>query len=240
MLLADVAAADRHRPDAQGKGEERLPHRVERGLDGMFHEPSPIGSQVEVETFRRAGQGDRPHDERAQKDEKRNHHPLRHALDPPHHAEKADDGGKRHHAQHVLRTERLVREKSAERRGEVLRGGGVRRIVRRVFHEPPGHVRVVDHQHKAPGGDQKAHLVPEALRLLRRQQGQRLRHATPGGAPVGEFGRQQGKPQQQQEGEIHQYEGRPAVLAHDVRKTPYVAESDGTAGRHHQEPQPIT
>ena len=63
------------------------------------------------------------------------------------------------------------------------------------------------------------------LQLLKRAD-----HTLPAGPAHGKFHDHDGQAQDDQEKQIHQHKGSAAVLAHDIRKAPYVAQADGTAG----------
>ncbi len=239
MFLADVAAANRHGSRAQRKREEGLPHRLERRPQGVFHELGPVRLQVEGQPLRGARQGDGAHDQYAQKDEKRNHHPLRRALHALHDPHKADKRGNGDRADRQRGAKRTVRRQRLERAAEVRRRSGVEDEIARVLHEPAGDVRIVDHQDEGARRDKDAQDAPEALPPRRRQNGQGGGEAPVRAAPDAQLGHQKRQPQQEEEGEIDDDERRAPVVADYVGKSPHVPQPHGAPRRQHQETQTV-
>ena len=107
--------------------------------------------------------------------------------------------------------------------------------LRHVGEHPTGHRGVEHHEQIAPGDAHPFVLVPVSARRLQHVEGPG--DGALGAAAHGELHDHDGQSQDHQEDEVHDEEGRAAVLAGDVGEAPDVAEADGAAGGDEDEPQ---
>ena len=148
-----------------------------------------------------------------------------------------DDGGKRNRGEHRGRTHRMVPQQHAKRRAGILRDSISCRVVSGVFHQPAGHVGVVNHKDEVAGEDQCAPESPDLRQTTGRQCGKRPGDPLLRAAPQSKFRRQHRKTEQGEEDQIHEHKGRAAVLPRHERETPHVTQSHGAPRREHQKSQ---
>ena len=240
-MLVDVAAENGHGAHANGQGEEGLAHgrvgRLEEDIRAA-EDLREVRQQVEGHAVGRPRKGERAHHEHPQDGEQGEHHGLGDAFHALLHPQRADEDGDDAHHRHP--------EDAFHRRGQhgVEDGRGGLRVgphelpggeLRHVGEHPTGHRGVEHHEQIAPGDAHPFVLVPVSARRLQHVEGPG--DGALGAAAHGELHDHDGQSQDHQEDEVHDEEGRAAVLAGDVGEAPDVAEADGAAGGDEDEPQ---
>ena len=228
-LLADIAAEDRHRADAEAQREERLVHRAD---DDTAVDLREIGHEVEGEAFLRAGERkavDREHDHQ---DEQRRHQIFRHALQAALQIKAQNAEAQHDRDQQINDVHAGVRDHLHEAEVRAL----AEQELHEVIHHPAGDDGVERHQGDVAEQGKIAVDVPLLTGLL-----QLLIHAHGAGlrsAAHGELHRHCGQTQQQQAQDIHQHEAAAAVLTRHPRELPDVAAADRAARAQHDETEP--
>ena len=240
--LADVAAEDRHRADAERQREERLIHRADDNVrdTGLGH-ASEVRNEVKAQTLARTRGTDAVDGEDDHDGEQRYHHDLGHALQTALKAEgvdgEADDNDRDHAAGHDAR----LGQHFTERRRNLL---GVRadeaarcRQIEIVQH-PAADGRVEHHQQIIAYHRQIAVNVPLAARLFERLI--RTDRAFLAGAADRELHRHDRQAEDEQEDHVTQHESAAAVLTDHPRKFPDISHADGAACAEQNEAQSRT
>ena len=235
MLLANVAAKNGQRADAQGQGKEGLAHGgVHRLAQNHFsisvvHQVVEVGLEIELQPRLGPLQGDRADHQHHQHRQQAQHH---HLVDLLHAVLKApgthqhSDG---HHDHHKYRHDpRLAHQRSKFRADP--RGVQAHKVALRHFeavqHQPAGHRGIEHHQQIVARDAKPAVDVPLAALGLQRLEGQG--DALLAGPAHGKFHHHHRQAQNHQKQQIHQHKGRTAVFAHYVRKSPHIAQPNGT------------
>ena len=235
--LADIAAEDRHRADAERQREERLIHRGNDNVgDAAFLHPAEVRDEVEAQTLARAlrhNAVDRQNDHDGKQD---HHHHLGNALQTALQAErvdrKADDNDCDHADRHHDRLAEHLRKRGLHLLGRRTGKPAADRQVEVVQH-PAAYGGVEHHQQVVADHRQIAVDVPLAARLLERLI--RPHRAFLAGAADSELHRHDRQAEDEQEQHIAHDKRAAAVLADHPRELPYVAHTDGAACRQQDE-----
>ena len=229
--LADIAAEDRHRADAERQGEERLIHRAHDHVrhTGLRH-AAEVRNEVKAQALARARGADAVDGEHDHDGEQRDHHDLGHALQTALKAERvdeeADDDDRDHAARHDARPGQHFTERRADLLGRCsdksARCGQIE-----IVQHPAADRRVEHHQQIVADHRQITVDMPPAARLFQYLIG--AHRAFLAGAADRELHRHDRQTEYEQEDHIEQNEGAAAVLSDHPRELPYVADADGAA-----------
>ena len=240
MIVGHVASEDLHRADTEAEGEERLVHRGDSDVaESGSRQTLKAGQQVERRALRGVGQHQAVHGKDDDQHEQAGHHHLRDLFQPLAHAEgkhkEAADDRDRHHEPHLFG----IAQHRAENGVNFLELHPVersRRELDEIRQHPAGNGRVEHHQHVVAEHTGPAVQLPGGrfgLEHLVRADG-----ALTAGASHSKLHAQHRQPKNGQKQQIDQHEQTAAVLSHQPRELPHVADADGTAGADEQESSP--
>ena len=170
-------------------------------------------------------------------DEQSAHHDFDHALHallkPERAHAEASEGGDKRPEKHDARTGKQIGKDSRHLihgNGKRARHGGPA-----VIHHPSGHGNVEHHERVGAYDAEAAEIAPFGTGL---EFTKGAGHVSPGSAPDGEFHDENGQPHAEKKHKIGDKKNSAAVFARNKRKTPYIAESDGTTGGKEKKTQP--
>ena len=247
MVLADVASEDGHAAHADRNGEEGLAHGRIHGIAegcqllgqrGAGEHLAEIRHQIETQTLGRARQRDRAHAQGNEHHEQGHHHDLRHALHALLHAGARDAHAHAHDDEHVHGKLHRVGEQAVEDIGN-LGTFQPHELARGAFHHegehPAAHGGVEHHEQVVAGKRQPLERMPFRARRLKDIVAARDGAlACTAGGELHDEGR---KREDGQEHQVHDHKRRAAVLARDIGESPHVAQADGAARAHQDEPK---
>ena len=208
LRLADVAAEDGERADAEAQCEERLAHRGEDNfLHAVLRDLAEVRIEVVLEadlTVRQQDGVDSQHDHQQHQSD---HHPLRDALDAGLDAEVADTAAEQDDEDHAARHRHGVGEQPAEDAADRLSiepVKGARRHLVDVVEHPARDGRVEHHEQQVARDGTV--FVEMPLRPLRLEHVERHGRAADTRAPDSKLRDHDGQAEDGQEHEIDEYE----------------------------------
>ena len=225
LLLADVAAEDSERADAQAQREEGLAHSSEDNLaHAMLHNPIEIRIEIIFQTGFTARQHDGVDCKHQHEHEQAGHHDLRNALYAIFyaqiaHAEAGEDNGN-HVAGHRHRIAQQCAEDAADALGIQADEAAYSHFIEVIQH--PAADGGIEHHEDDVAGD-GAIFIKMPFRSLRLQHIEGFGSAAHAGTANGELCYHDGQAQQQQKAQIDKHEGSTAVLTCDEGEAPYVS-----------------
>ena len=229
--LADIAAEDSHRADAERQREERLIHRGNDNIgDAALLHTAEIRNQIEAQTLARAFGQDAVDRQNNHDGQQNDHHHLGNALQTALQTErvdhKADDNDRNHADRHNHRLAEHFRKGCLHLlTGRTDKSAADRQV--EVVQHPAAHGGVEHHQQVVADHRQIAVDVPLAARLLERLI--RPHRTFLARTADGKFHRHDRQTEDEQEQHIAHDERAAAVLTDHPRKLPYVAHADGAA-----------
>ena len=229
--LADIAAEDGHRADAERQREERLIHRGNDDIgDAALLHTAEIRNQIEAQALARAFGHDAVDRQNDHDGQQNDHHHLGNALQTALQTErvdhKADDNDRNHADRHNHRLAEHFRKGCLHLlTGRTDKSAADRQV--EVVQHPAAHGGVEHHQQVVADHRQIAVDVPLAARLLERLI--RPHRTFLACTADGKFHRHDRQTEDEQEQHIAHDERAAAVLTDHPRELPYVAHADGTA-----------
>ena len=225
LLLADVAAEDSERADAQAQREEGLAHSSE---DNLAHAMLQNSIEIRIEIIFQTGVTARQHDgvdcEHQHEHEQAGHHDLRNALYAIFyaqiaHAEAGEDNGN-HVTGHRHRIAQQCAEDAAYALGIKADKAAYSHFIEVIQH--PAADGGIEHHEDDVTGD-GAIFIKMPFRSLRLQHIEGFGSAAHAGTANGELCYHDRQAQQQQKAQIDKHEGSTAVLTCDEGEAPYVS-----------------
>ena len=240
MLLADVAAKNRHSTDAQAQGEEGLIHRTHQGVDdaNLLH-AAKVRHQEEGKTLLCAVHEEAVHGQNDHDEEQGDHHALGHTLQTILQALSADQNAQNDHEHHpeghnagaCQHLGELACHLVCVQAGELSGGSHIK-----IVQHPACNGGVEHHQQVTADQGEVAMDMPLLARLFQHLIGPHRAFAA--GTAHSKFHGHNGQTQNDQKQQVKQYKGSSAALTCHIRKFPHVANADGTACRQQDEAQP--
>ena len=225
LLLADVAAEDSERANAQAQREEGLAHSSEDNLaHAMLHNLIEIRIEIIFQTSITARKHDGVDCKHQHEHEQAGHHHFRNALYAVFyaqiaHAEAGEDNGN-HVAGHRHRVAQQCAEDAADALGIKADEAAHSHFIEVIQH--PAADGGIEHHEDDVAGD-GAIFIKMPFRSLRLQHIEGFGSAAHAGTANGELCYHDRQAQQQQKAQIDKHEGSTAVLTCDEGKAPYVS-----------------
>ena len=228
MILADVAAEDRHAAHADGQREKRLVH-------GRHDDPAVNGREirhkVEPQPLRRTGKRQAVHGQHQHQHQQRAHHVFGHALQPALQIKAQQHKRRYNDHKQVGHVQPGVGDHLRKAEIRVLPGQELDKIVQ----DPARDHRVERHDGNVADEADDTEYAPLVAGLF-----QALVHgngAGLGGAAHGKLHDHDGQAQHQQAEDVEQHKAAAAILAAHPGEFPDVAAADGAPRRQHDKAQ---
>ena len=233
LLLADVAAEDSERTDAQAQREEGLAHSSEDNLAyAMLHNLIEIRIEIILQTSITAGQHDGVDCQHQHEHEQAGHHRFRDALYAVFYAQIAYAEAGEDNGNHVTGHRHRIAQQCAEDAADAL-GIQTDEAAHSHFIEVIQHPAAdggIEHHEDDVAGD-GAIFIKMPFRSLRLQHIEGFGSAAHAGTANCELCYHDGQAQQQQKAQIDKHKGSTAVLTCDEGEAPYVSQTDSAARR---------
>ena len=216
-----------HRAHAEAETEERLPERVEHGSPGERRKVRPEKVRDALHPARQRERADR---QQHQDHEQKRHQDFGHPFDPagdaaPHHQNGQQQEEPREHDGHESTADEFGEDRAARL--------GVDAASEAPYHGVPQVAQRPTRDHAVEGKNTEArqHAQPadERPQRSRHELFEGSNRVPLGLAPDGQFGPQDGQPDQRDERQVDQHERATTVFSGRVGKAPDVAQANGRA-----------
>ena len=225
LLLADVAAEDSERADAQAQREEGLAHSSKDNLaDAMLHNLVEIRIEIILQTGIAARQHDGVDSKHQHEHEQAGHHHFCDALYAIFYAQIADAEAGEDNGNHVTCHRHRIAQQRTEYAADAL---GIKTGEAAYCHfieviQHPAADGGIEHHEDDVAGD-GAIFIKMPFSSLRLQNIEGFGSAACAGTANGKLCYHDGQAQKQQKAQIDEHEGSTAVLTSDKGEAPYVS-----------------